>query len=334
VYGKWAKSRDLDINEVKARIASGGEYVIRLKSSGNFENKIKFNDEMMGDLELSENDEDFVLAKKDGVPTYHLAHLIDDYLMRITYVIRANEWVASITKHLELWKKLGVNPPKYGHIMPINKKDGNSVRKLSKRKDPEAGVQYFVDQGYPVKALKSYLIRLAAPSFDEFWLAGNRDVDMFELNLDELKRNSRGPIFDFTKLNSLSSDLIASMRADEVLSQVLEWTEINDQEFNSILAKDTEYSRSILNIERSEDVHATNARKDIAKWSDVRESVFYFFDELFEKEKLNIDLSEINNFRKEISELLNDDQLYNANTTLDQWVNLIIINSPNFTSVF
>ncbi len=331
VYGKYAKNRDLTLDEISNKISSGEKYVIRLKSSGDFNKKIKFADEVMGDLSLSENDEDFIIAKGDGIPTYHFSHIVDDYLYGITFVIRANEWVASITKHLELWDKLGVKRPKYGHLMPINKKDGNSIRKLSKRKDPEASVEYFIKQGYTVNAVKSYLMRLANPSFDDWWMSRVKECESnktlkldykdFEFNVNELKRNSRGPLMDFDKLNNMSSDVIANMSAREVYDNVLLWSKSYDKELESILENNKDYALNVLNIEREGD----NKRKDIKKWSDVREQIFYFFDELYEADSAELNYDE--SVKLKIREVLSNEIHYNVNNNesdavqVEKWMN-------------
>lgn len=326
VYGKYAKSRNLSFEEIKNKIEAGDKYVLRLKSTGDFSKKIKFVDEIMGEMELSQNDEDFVIAKaEDGIPTYHFAHLIDDYLMRVTFVTRANEWVASITKHLELWDKLGVPLVKYGHIMPINKKDGGSIRKLSKRKDPEASVAYYLREGYTVDALKAYLIRLANPSFDEWWdkqveeSDKNRskiDLSKYEFKFDELKRNSRGPLLDFDKLNNLSSDIVASLSKSEVADSVLEWAKEYDVDFYNIISKDKNYLEKVLNIERETE----KKRKDIYKWSDVKNNINYFYDELFTPPEFSTDEKNILSIIKLELEKEENKKLFDNSISIDDWI--------------
>ncbi|MDQ5957181.1 MAG: nondiscriminating glutamyl-tRNA synthetase [Patescibacteria group bacterium] len=325
VYGKYAKSRDLTFEQIKTKIENKEPHVIRLKSSGNFDNKIKFEDELMGLMELSENDEDFIIAKTDGVPTYHFAHLIDDYLMRVTFVMRANEWIASMTKHLELWGKLGVKAPKYGHIMPINKKDGNSIRKLSKRKDPEASVAYYQKEGYTVDALKAYLMRLANPTFDDWWNLQVEESDQkrikinlsnYEFNLDELKRNSRGPLLDFDKLNNISSDIVASMNAEEVAEKLLEWAKENDADFYNMINQNKDYLIKVLNIERE----TVKKRKDIYKWSMVKNSISYMYDEIFNNLNQDINNQDLLKYLK--VELSKDENknLFDNSIDIDSWI--------------
>ena len=322
-YGSFAKSRDLSIEEIKNKIENGEKWIIRLRSSGDFEKKIDFTDEFMGKLSLSQNDEDFILYKSDGLPTYHLAHLVDDYLMKVTFVTRSNEWVPSITKHTELWEKLFDKSfedlkkentiPKYGHIMPINIKDGESVRKLSKRKDKEALVGYFADKGYPKEAVVAYLIRLMCPTFDDYWINKDnynyisgwridRDQNIlptfFNFNEEELKRNSRGPLFDWNKLNSLSSDIISFRTAEELVNEYEGWVRIYNTDVYAIfyLNNKKNYLAAILDIERSD---GSGARKDIKHYSEVQENVFYFYDELFQKDLQNIENNKINKLDKD-----------------------------------
>lgn len=170
-YGKYAKWRDASVAEINERLASGATYCIRFRSNGDQNKKQAFKDEFLGDLQIPENDEDFIIMKTGGGTTYHLAHIVDDSLMGTTFVIRGEEWLSSLPKHLDLWRAFGLEIPLYGHVMPINKQDGGSVRKLSKRKDPEADIQMYTKAGYPEDAIIGYLYRLANPTFDEWWQA-------------------------------------------------------------------------------------------------------------------------------------------------------------------
>lgn len=322
MYGKYAKSRDLSYENIKSKIDNGEKYVIRLKSSGDFSKKVTHTDEIMGKLELSENDEDFVIAKGDGIPTYHFAHLIDDYTMGITFVIRANEWVASITKHLELWNKLGVKPIKYGHIMPINKKDGNSIRKLSKRKDPEASVSYYLEKGYPIFAIEAYLTRLANPSYDAWWDAevidstkNNRviNIDNYNFNFDELKRNSRGPLLDFDKLNNMSADFVGSLNARDAADFLLSWTKVYDIDFYNVINEDKNYLEKVLNIERA----GETKRKDIYAWSVAKQNIFYMWDELYVGGDIEESKKEI---LTEIVKNINEDKYFDMSVDIPEWI--------------
>ena len=148
-HGEWAKHRNITFEEAKALIDEGKPFVIRLKSPGSEENKVVFEDGIKGKIEMPENDEDFVLLKSDGIPTYHFAHAIDDHLMHTTHVMRGDEWISSVPKHIQLFKLLGFKVPKFAHISPIMKLDNGAKRKISKRKDPEAAVHFFAEQGFP-----------------------------------------------------------------------------------------------------------------------------------------------------------------------------------------
>ena len=298
IYGKYATNRNLSFEEIQNKLISGEKFVLRMMASGNIENKNKFIDEFLGEHMIPENDEDFVLLKSDGIPTYHFAHVVDDYLLGTTFVTRAEEWWSSLPKHLALWDALKLNRPKYGHIMPINKteqktlEDGsikNIVRKLSKRKDPEASMSFYREQGYLSEAVTAYLYRLANPNFDEWFTENVSDkkrealkIDDYVLNMDEMKRGSRGPLLDFVKLNNISSDIVANMSFVDIAQKVLTWSKTNDIDFYNVISKDVLFLERVLNIERNTE----NPRKDIYKWSVAKENIFYFFDELFEAEKM------------------------------------------------
>ena len=310
VYGQYAKHRDLSVSEVKSRIENGEGFVVRLRASGDAFKKVPFKDEFLGDHLVPENDEDFVIMKGDGLPTYHFAHVIDDYMMGTTFVTRGEEWFSSLGKHLELWDKIGVKFPKYGHIMPINKNADGSVRKLSKRKDSEATMSYYQETGYTKEAVLAYLYRLANPNFDDWWHAGNRDINKYDLDLEAMKRNSRGPLLDFKKLDDISSDVIASRTAEDAAKELLEWSSKYDAEFYDVISKDVNYLTKVLNIERETD----NPRKDIVRYGVARDSLSYFFDELFVPVQVDQDL------KNRMGAQLSDESLYGNSMSLDDWI--------------
>ncbi len=330
IYGKYATNRDLSLGEIKNKIDNGEKFVLRMKASGDVNNKNKFVDEFLGEHRIPENDEDFVLLKSDGVPTYHFAHVVDDYLLGTTFVTRAEEWWSSLPKHVSLWKALDLPCPKYGHIMPINKteqkvlEDGsikNTVRKLSKRKDPEASMSYYTDQGYSSDAVTAYLYRLANPNFDEWFTENVSDkkdkaykIDDYVLNMDEMKRSSRGPLLDFVKLNNISSDIISNMSSKDIAEKVLSWSKINDKDFYNIISKDIPYLEKVLNIERETE----NPRKDIYNLSCVKSNVFYMFEDLFEDEKVDFVCDE--KILEKIKSILNNDINYKEDTILEDWM--------------
>lgn len=309
VYGEYAKHRDLSSEEVKARISNGEKYVLRLKASGYHLKKTKFVDEFLGEQNIPENDEDFPLIKKDDLPTYHFAHVVDDYLMRTTFVTRGEEWLSSMGKHMELWQKIGAPVPKYGHIMPINKQADGGVRKLSKRKDSEATMSFYQESGYTKESVIAYLYRLANPDFDSWWET-NRDVTKYNLDTDAMKRSSRGPLLDFKKLDDISSDVIASKSASIVADELLAWAERYDAEFFDVISKDRKYLEQVLNIERETE----NPRKDIVRYGVARENMEYFFDELYKSVPVDAEL------KQKMHTALQDNSWYDASLSVDDWI--------------
>ncbi len=279
-YGKWTKCRNMPIDMAIEKIKNGVSYIIRLKSPGNPDRKIKHKDVIKGNIEFPENDQDVIIIKSDGLPTYHFAHAVDDHLMRTNLVIRSDEWVASVPLHLQLFYCLGFKAPKYAHIAPIMKEENGNKRKLSKRKDPEAAVSYYKEEGIPKEAVEEYLMNIANSNF-EGWRKGNKDKDIKEFKFEINKMGVSGALFDMTKLLDVSKGVISRYSGEEVLNYVLNWSEQYDKELYELLNRDKEYSLKIFNIERGNE----KPRKDIAKWSDVKNSIIYMFDDEFEKIK-------------------------------------------------
>jgi len=281
-YGKWAKCRDNPSEKIIKLIGKGRPFAIRFKSSGNFLNKITVNDLIKGEKVLPENDLDVVLLKSDGLPTYHFAHVVDDHFMRTTHVLRGDEWFSSFALHLQLFEVLGWTPPLFGHISPIQKTDGVSRRKLSKRKDPEANVEYYEKDGYPQEAIVEYLLNLANSDFED-WRKKNPEADSRQFTLRLEKINQSGALFDLVKLQNISKETIAKMTADRAARAALQWAEKYDKDLAKAMAKDSGYLEKIFSIERG----GTHQRKDIAKWSDSRREIGYFFEIVFEKTEMN-----------------------------------------------
>jgi glutamyl-tRNA synthetase len=282
-YGKWAKWRDASSEEVEKELEKGTPFVIRFRSEGNFEKKAKVHDLLKGDLELSENDQDRVILKSSsGLPTYHLAHAVDDHYMGTTDVLRGDEWISSLPLHLQLFEALGWKPPRYGHIAPIQKMEGNSKRKISKRKDPEANAMMYEEVGYPQESVVEYLLNLANSTFEE-WRKANPEKDNreFQLTLGRLA-NSNGPLFDFAKLNDVSKEIISRMSASEIYERGLAWAKKYDARLAEEMEKQPEYAISILNIEREGEARP---RKDISKWADLAAEIGCFFDSIFDETK-------------------------------------------------
>ena len=214
-YGEYAKFRDITEDEAIKRIENGEQYIIRLKSPGKLENRVEFHDLIKGDISFPENNQDIVLIKGDGLPTYHFAHVIDDFLMRTTDVIRGEEWLSSLPIHVQLFQILGFEAPRYAHIPTIMKQDGGSKRKLSKRKDPEAAVSYYKEVGFPIVTVIEYLLNIVNSTFEE-WRAENPNVDYHEFEIHLEKMGKSGALFDLVKLNDVSKDVIASMKSSDV----------------------------------------------------------------------------------------------------------------------
>ena len=275
-YGTWTRCRNMPVDIAIEKIKNGDPYIVRLKSCGNPEKKIKHKDVIKGNIEFPENDQDVVIIKSDGLPTYHFAHAIDDHLMKTNLVIRADEWLASVPLHLQLFYMLGFKAPKYAHIAPIMKEENGNKRKLSKRKDPEAAVSYYKEQGIPREAVIEYLMNIANSNF-EAWRKGNKDKSIDEFNFDIKKMGVSGALFDMTKLLDVSKTVISKYSAEEVLNYVLEWAKEYDNELYNLLSKDKEYSLKIFGIERGN----VKPRKDIAKWADAKDSIIYMFDNNF-----------------------------------------------------
>ena len=280
IYGKYAKYRDITPDEAKIRIENGDEYVVRLKSPGKPDGRISFKDEVKGKVEMPENILDIVLLKKDGTPTYHFAHAIDDHLMHTTHVTRGDEWLSSVPIHLQLFYVLGFKAPKYAHIAPIMKEDSETggKRKLSKRKDPEAAVSFYAQAGYPSGAVNEYLMTIANSNFED-WRRANKDesIDKFDFRLSKMSK--AGALFDMVKLHDISKTYISTMNTEEVFDAVKNWSEEYDSELYSLIMSDACYAKQIFSIERGN----KKPRKDIGKWSEVKDYIAYFYEELWDK---------------------------------------------------
>ena len=291
-YGKYAKCRNMSIEEKIKRIQNNEKYVLRLKSTGDYNKKITINDCVRGKIEFPENDIDHILIKSDGIPVYHFAHVIDDHLMRTTHVFRGEEWLSSTPLHIELFNKLKFKVPKYAHLGLVMKIDEDgSRRKLSKRKDPEAAVEYYHKLGIPTEAVKLYLLTIANSNF-EAWYDANKGVDTSNFKLDFKKISASGTLFDIEKLNNISKNYISRLTAKEVYNGLLTWTNEFDKEFNDLLTKYDEYSINILNIERER----KKPRKDYGSYSEIKKNIWYMYDELFNDSVYsNVELNENTN---------------------------------------
>ncbi len=278
-FGKWAKCRELTLEDIEKNLAEGKQWVLRLRSGGSEDKKIIFDDVIRGKIEMPENIIDEVLLKSDGIPTYHFAHACDDHFMRTTHVIRGEEWISSVPKHIELFKACGYKVPKYAHTPQVLKTDEETgdKRKLSKRKDPEAAVGYFVEGGFPKESVLEYLLTLINSNFED-WRRANpkEDISKFPFNLK--KMSSSGCLFDLVKLNDVSKNVISVMSAKEVYENIAAWAKVYDPEFYDIFTADPEFSTAVMNIDREN----PKPRKDIARWSEVKDYVAYFFKPFYQ----------------------------------------------------
>lgn len=275
-YGKYAKCRFYSIDEQMQLINEGKPYVIRFKSMGNHENKIEVYDLIRKKLLLSENDQDIVILKSDGLPTYHFAHLVDDHFMRTTCVTRGEEWLPSLPLHIELFKTMNWQTPKYAHLPVIMKLDNGNRRKLSKRKDNEAACSYFLKDGYPVEAFKQYLFTIANSNYEE-WQLQNRDLTLNDFNFSFDKMSLDGALFDIDKLKYFSKELLGSFSGHELKERVKEYSSKYNQELYELIMRDENYFEEIMSIEKDKE----NPRKDYEKYSDVFEKIKFFYEPYF-----------------------------------------------------
>ena len=318
-YGVWAKCRNLSVEEMAAKIKAGEPYIIRFKSPGREDRKIKHKDVIKGNVDFPENDQDIVIIKADGLPTYHFAHAVDDHLMHTTHVIRSDEWLSSVPLHLQLFHELGFKAPKYAHISPIMKNDNGGKRKLSKRKDPEAAVSYYKEQGVPTDAVKEYLLNIANSTFEN-WRRANPDKKMEEFDFQLNKMSVSGALFDMVKLLDIGKTVISKMTAEDVYENALEWAKEYDSELETLL-QDKEYALKVFGIERGN----KKPRKDIAKWSDVKENISYMYDSEFYNNAQEYPYQPAISDKEDISKILDlyIEKYYNENDDKQTWFDKI-----------
>lgn len=273
-YGKYAMWRDRSMDEIRQQLDVGKPWVLRFRSTGSIENQFKFDDLVKGKLTITENNVDHVLLKSDGIPTYHFAHAVDDHLMRTTHVVRGDEWLPTLPFHIQLFKALGFKLPKYVHIGPLMKMDGNSKRKLSKRKDPELALTYYKAEGFPVDAVYEYIMTLLNSNYED-WRRANPDASATDFKFSPKKLNPAGNLFDYAKLTDVSKNVIARMDAQKVYSLLVEWAEEFDEDFAVKLKADPDYATRILAIGRG----GKKPRKDIATWKEAKPYMGFFFDD-------------------------------------------------------
>jgi len=276
-YGKYAMWRDRSLEDIQAQLKAGKPWVLRFRSEGSIENQFKFDDLVKGKLTITENNVDHVLLKSDGIPTYHFAHAVDDHLMRTTHVVRGDEWMATLPFHIQLFKALGFKLPKYVHIGPLMKMDGTSKRKLSKRKDPELALTYYKAEGFPIPAIKEYMMTVLNSNFED-WRRANPDAPLDDFKFSPKKLNPAGSLFDYAKLVDVSKNVISRMDAQQVYTLLLEWAQEFDGDFAEKLAADKDFAVAILSIGRG----GKKPRKDLATWKEAKPYMGFFYDDYLE----------------------------------------------------
>lgn len=316
-YGNYARCREMSNDERAKRIKNGDPFIIRFRSNGDYNKKIICHDEIRGDIVFPENDLDIVINKADGLPTYHFAHLVDDYLMRTTHVIRADEWISSLPLHYQLFQAFGFKVPKYAHISPLAKIDEETggVRKLSKRKDPECAMSYYHKLGIPYEAVRLYLATITSSGFEE-WYLHNPDKSIEDYKFEFKKMSKSAGLFDLEKLNNICKNYLSRLKATDLYERVATYLKQYDSEFYDIFTKNKDYSTAILNIEREQ----KKPRKDIGCYSDVKKEMWYMYDELFNNLEYNFQkISE----KSEIKNILNTyiNKYYDENDDKDTWFN-------------
>lgn len=294
-YGEYAKCRNLSEEEIYRNLDAGKPFVIRLKSLGNPENKLKFRDEIKGEITVTENDQDVVILKSDGIPTYHFAHAIDDHFMRTTLVIRGEEWLASLPIHIELFETLGFGRPRYGHNCSLMKQDGETRRKLSKRKDPELSLEFYRQEGYYARAVKIYMLTLLNSNFEE-WYLKNPEKPLEEFRFSVNKMGKSGALFDLDKLNDISKNELAKLSAEEMLSFMKGWADEFGTDSQKAYFQDEEYLLKVLNLCMG--TAGKKRRKDFTTAKQAVETIAYFFERAPRADGYRVDFAT----RKEILE--------------------------------
>jgi len=270
---KMLAARNITIEEVEANLAAGNPFVLRLLADGDPEKKTPFTDLVKGKLEIPENDEDFVLLKSDGIPTYHFAHAVDDHLMGTTHVIRGEEWLPSLAKHIMLFRYLGFKLPKYLHIAQIMRLDENGNKKKLSKRDMGANMDDYSRMGYAPACVCEYIMTLLNSNYEE-WHAQNADKPYTDFPFNIKKMSTSGCLFDFNKLNDVSKNVISRMSAKEVTEEVTAWAQQFDPDFGEKLARDPAFTESIFAIGRG----GKKPRKDLATWADAKPYMGFFFD--------------------------------------------------------
>lgn len=280
-YGKYAVWRDRPEEEIYAALEAGKPFVVRLRSQGDVNVKHTFRDAIKGSITVTENDQDVVILKSDGIPTYHFAHAIDDHFMRTTLVIRGEEWLSSLPIHIELFKVLGFALPRYGHTCSLMKVDGGTKRKLSKRKDPELSLDFYRAAGYYPAAVIKYLMTILNSNFEE-WAAKNQGEDYTAFPFSVSKMGKSGALFDLDKLNDVSRDELSKLSPEGMYGFLNGWVAEFGTDADRAHFKDRDYIIKILALIMG--AGQKKRRKDIERAEQGVRLIDYFFDDAFSPE--------------------------------------------------
>ena len=314
IYGEFARDRDLTEQEITEHLDNGETPSIRLYSMGNPNNRIYCKDAVRGSISFPENNEDLVLIKSnDGLPTYHFAHLVDDHFMRTTHVVRGEEWLPSLPLHYQLFRMMGWTPPLYIHTSTLDKIDSETgkQRKMSKRKDPECNVAFFLQEGWPIEAVIEYLGNILASGYEEAKTKGTVKT-FWDYEMKPKKIPMSGALFDMKKLEWWAKEYIATMSVDALVKSVVDWANEYGNDDNKKQVGDVQYLTSVLAIERD---NPKRIRKDFITWQQTLGEVAYFWDFLFKPNK------EYGYNRDVLREFL---ATFNATDDKDTWWNKIV----------
>lgn len=324
-YGNYAHCRDLTLEEVKENLAKGKKFCIRYRCESNSNKKVIVHDAVRGKLILSDNFMDVVILKSDFLPPYNFAHVCDDHFMRMNLVVRGDEYLPSITQHIQLFQAMGFEPIQYAHLAPIQKMDNGSRRKISKRKDPEADVQFYVQEGYPLESVKEYLLTIANSNYED-WHKQNPDLSCSDFEVKFDKMSISGALFDMPKLVDVSKTVISKFTAEHVYEDVLEWAKEYDKELFNLLSEKRDFSIKMFSIERG----TQKPRKDIGKWGDVKEIYSYFFNELYSPTKESFVFDSRFSTADIVDILTEYEKTYDSTVEKQDWFNNIKVISKKF----
>jgi len=315
VYGSFSKWRHATEEEIKKELETKKEFVVRFKSPWKIGDRVVVNDMIKWDVETNDNFLDIVILKKTGIPTYHFAHLVDDYLMWTTHVFRSDEWFASLPLHLQLFNAFNYTPPRYIHYAPLIKLDNWNKRKLSKRKDLEADVEYYFKLWYPIIAILDYLANIINAWYED-WRKENPKKSFKDYDFKIEKMSQAWALVDMEKLDFISKEYIANLTIQELFDDLVNWAKTYDTELLNLIEKNTDYTKQALNIERE----LANPPKRFCKMSDLPSQLIFFYDEIYDKLEIKIE-ELIPHIKKEHTSkfLANYKEHYNLNQSKEEW---------------